>query len=495
MKPHILLNVHFNKILSKFHFQGRIKFYFKPDNDILFVHFETTFDVYIAYKIISEASFEFFLSFNSILKTKFARMLLFATHVCHFILFVEPSNAFDNSYISIFKSLRVIREKYVLKFLPKLLKNSNVASFLGKEGRLCSPRFIFFFEDVREGLESDSEVFKYEIEYEDIIYKMLRNDFVITNSTFNSLFSIPRNKRFLYFNTNDKLRVDPIEESTKLLMQYIEDDDGLDEIRPYRGFAKNYHDDKDMKEYEEKPSRNFLDLIQEHVDEAIQFGFDDSLGRFKGKSHFVRPTVKSWYEAFKVLHKIFVENAENESFEPSDPDYKSYLQNFHKIMDIDEQFFYDATVRAYDSAMQCYKDRLPNFYSKESHSKKLEQALETYRRHAKGPEAESLEEKLKEECETFWTSGKQLCEYSSLRGNPCVKPKHVNQEPNLHSSGIIFVSTCNCGKTQGKREDPYTIRQANFEFYNLMAISCSSCSKVESTVAFPIFQPSINDFK
>lgn len=37
-------------------------------------------------------------------------------------------------------------EKYVLKFLPKLLKNSNIGSFMGKEGRLCSPRFIFFFE-------------------------------------------------------------------------------------------------------------------------------------------------------------------------------------------------------------------------------------------------------------------------------------------------------------------------------------------------------------
>lgn len=45
-------------------------------------------------------------------------------------------------------------EKYVLKFLPKLLKNSNVGSFMGKEGRLCSPRFIFFFEKC---LNKDSE--------------------------------------------------------------------------------------------------------------------------------------------------------------------------------------------------------------------------------------------------------------------------------------------------------------------------------------------------
>ena len=104
--------------------EGRIKFYFETSGNIIYVHFETSFDSFIMYKLIDEFNATE-TSFNSTLRTKFARMLLFAIQVCHIIVLVEPSSNFDSSYLSIFKSLKLIREKYVLKFLPKLLKNSS----------------------------------------------------------------------------------------------------------------------------------------------------------------------------------------------------------------------------------------------------------------------------------------------------------------------------------------------------------------------------------
>ena len=33
--------------------------------------------------------------------------------------------------------------------------------------------------------------------------------------------------------------------------------------------------------------RQFMTLLKNHVDEALKSGFDDSLTKFKGKSHFV----------------------------------------------------------------------------------------------------------------------------------------------------------------------------------------------------------------
>lgn len=72
--------------------------------------------------------------------------------------------------------------------------------------------------------------------------------------------------------------------------------------------------------------------------------------------------------------------------------------------------------------------------------------------------------------------------------------KHVVTDLAEHSSGVVFVSTCNCGRTQGHREDPYTVRQANYEFYEIIGKSCTACVKLEN-VNFPTFQPSINDFK
>lgn len=78
---------------------------------------------------------------------------------------------------------------------------------MGKDGRLCSPRFIFYFEkclqeygkvsrrnflisllNINFSVLDDYEALqKLEFDTEDKIYKMLRNEFIITN---NRLLSI-----------------------------------------------------------------------------------------------------------------------------------------------------------------------------------------------------------------------------------------------------------------------------------------------------------------
>lgn len=159
------------------------------------------------------------------------------------------------------------------------------------------------------------------------------------------------------------------------------------------------------------------------------------------------------------------------------------------------RFFSDASTHGYDLALTNYSELLPHHFSRSYHESKLEAALAVFHKYARGPDAQSLEEKLKDTCETLWMNGKQQCEALSLRGNPCIMlARHASTEGSQHSSGIICVSVCNCGKTQGRREDPYTIKKANFEFYELMANSCSSCTKAE-IVEFPIFIPSSTEFK
>jgi protein SMG8 len=146
-------------------------------------------------------------------------------------------------------------------------------------------------------------------------------------------------------------------------------------------------------------------------------------------------------------------------------------------------------------ALSNYSELLPHHYSKSYHESKLDAALAVFRKYARGPEAQRLEEKLKDNCESIWMNGKQQCEVLSLRENPCIMvAKHTSTEGSSHSSGIIYVSTCNCGKTQGRREDPYTVRKANYEFYQLMTSSCATCEK-SSFIEFPVFVPSIMEFK
>jgi len=53
-----------------------------------------------------------------------------------------------------------------------------------------------------------------------------------------------------------------------------------------------------------------------------------------------------------------------------------------------------------------------------------------------------------------------------------------------HSAGAKIISHCNCGRKQGYRDEPFTIREANFAFYNRLGSEC--CDKLEN-VEFPIF--------
>lgn len=113
-------------------------------------------------------------------------------------------------------------------------------------------------------------------------------------------------------------------------------------------------------------------------------------------------------------------------------------------------------------------------------------------KYAKTSQISTFIEELRAVCEETWSNGKQQCESPSLRGYPCSLGKHDSSMD--HSSGVVYISTCNCGRTQGRRDDPYTIRQANYDFYLLLSNNCIACSKLEN-VTFAVFEPSTKDFR
>jgi protein SMG8 len=76
----------------------------------------------------------------------------------------------------------------------------------------------------------------------------------------------------------------------------------------------------------------------------------------------------------------------------------------------------------------------------------------------------------------------------------CVDSHDRSQLPLMeHSSGVRYISACNCGRKQGPREDPFTMRAANYDFYQLLGEECG-CNNLES-ICFPVFQPSTQDYR
>uniref|UniRef100_A0A182MBL4 Nonsense-mediated mRNA decay factor SMG8 n=1 Tax=Anopheles culicifacies TaxID=139723 RepID=A0A182MBL4_9DIPT len=497
---------------------GRVKFYFRAEGQTLFLHFDAPFDNFVLLSLAERMMLEkadesplHFIEFNSAIRTRFARVLLLALQVCHILVLVESSASFDMSYLSIFKSLKIIREKYVLKFLPKMLKSAKVGSFMGKDCRLCSPRLLFMFNLPENGdphLMDDIDVL--ETKVEDYINKMLRNEFIITNNSTMSLFSLPKTKPFVFYNESKTRNQDPLIESIDLLSMYLgkqqqtstgtlpdkDEQEILEQSKPYDCFGFSSTFKFELKDPTADEERSIFSLVQEHVEDALEFGFDenDSSGRQRIRTHFALPTTEAWYAMFKYMHELFIDNPNDPYYDAYDADYSAYLQNFHDIVDIDERFFGEICEQGLDLAMLKYKDMLPPHYSASYHETKYQEALNILMEYSRGPELKPSIERLKEYCDGIWQSGKQQCEYPSLRGNPCVLGMHKTVDPAEHSSGVIYVSSCNCGRTQGHREDPYTIRQANYEFYQIIAKSCSNCNRLER-VQFPVFEPSISDFR
>lgn len=93
-----------------------------------------------------------------------------------------------------------------------------------------------------------------------------------------------------------------------------------------------------------------------------------------------------------------------------------------------------------------------------------------------------------------------------MTGQPCVYPYHNipdgkadNTEEKTgipvksHSSRVTCVSACNCGRTQGTREDPFDLKDANYEFYQNLEKKCCSYLIHLRFPSFPIDDPSVKE--
>lgn len=175
--------------------------------------------------------------------------------------------------------------------------------------------------------------------------------------------------------------------------------------------------------------------------------------------------------------------------------FETYLNTQRFPLNYTFSYFTECCEYGLELAIENYKEMLPHFYSKDYHEQKIKQSMTVLSKYARGINVASSQQKLSATCTDIWLNGRQQCEYQSLRGNPCVMPKHdINSSDVTHNSGETIVSTCNCGRTQGIRVDPYTILQANYEFYKIMMTSCTSCTKVEA-FTFAIFEPSSNEYR
>ncbi|KYM81878.1 Protein SMG8 [Atta colombica] len=383
-----------------------------------------------------------FLSVWAHMKDKYARALLVLFHISHIMVLTHPTHTFDYSYVHLFRAMDIVRQK----ISPQLSDVLSCIHSLPKDwisnARPCSPRVLFYFETcpaVFQNPDNEANIKKLEHSLEDQIYHVLRKNRIVTNISSNSLFAIPANQEFVYVHTGNT-------------------------------------DSRDMLGYMARK------LIQ------------------SCKTSSSGTTLRS------------LSNLDSNPIIVDDTETDKELLMLHNLLDTDVKFSKSRCSKVLPRALQAYQENLPQHYTRAYHESKLAHAMAVFEMHARGPLFEEFNEKLQAECDKHWRAGRQMCEVLSLTGHPCTNPIHrggsegagggEQTEPREddselpvreHCSGVRYVCACNCGRVQGSREDPFSLRQANHDYFQMLAKQCG-CAQLES-IQFPVFQPSTHNYR
>ncbi|KAJ7566426.1 hypothetical protein O6H91_02G102400 [Diphasiastrum complanatum] len=170
---------------------------------------------------------------------------------------------------------------------------------------------------------------------------------------------------------------------------------------------------------------------------------------------------------------------------------ESALGYLESSKDLNMKFSASWCKKILPSALEVYLKGLPSCYPTALHIVHLQKALQAFQKMVGGPAVPPYSEKLKEDCEKVWKSGRQLCDAVSLTGKPCIYQVHEVPDsdkielPNFtrestsrvsadgiekhivkpHSSGIVFLHACACGRSRQLREDPFDYDCANVNFF------------------------------
>ncbi|XP_063367415.1 nonsense-mediated mRNA decay factor SMG8 [Cydia amplana] len=378
-------------------------------------------------------------------------------HLCHIVVLSSPTPVFDLGYLQLFKAI----DAYRTELAPR---TSAAVSSLGgaweAHGRSCCPRLLFHFRRAPRALARNPAGLKrLEHAVEDQLYFILRKARIITNVCAKSLFAIPKNEEFVYMSADEAHCARDVSALVRGLVRRCAGVEPVDN-RPERGGLRQF--------------------IQGHVDLAFGEGFDDNVGKYAmSTSFFELPAASAWRSAAQALAPLYLEPPAAEG------------GALHDSLATDVRFSHARCAKVLPIAQASYAEGLPAHYSSQHHAHKVGVALGVLHTMARGPVAGAAEARLRAACTAAWRS-RSLCEAPSLTAHPCIHPEHDNTKE--HSSGVRYISACNCGRSKCSRDDPYTVKAANCTFYTTAAAECGVCSTLTS-VAFPVFTPSTPTYR
>ncbi|CAH3928491.1 protein SMG8 [Pieris brassicae] len=385
-------------------------------------------------------------------------------HLCHIVILSSPTPVFDVGYLQLFKAIDAYRNELTGPITSALIE-AGVSDAWEARGRFCCPRLLFHFRRAPTPLRKNPTALKrLEHAIEDQIYFILRKSRVITNVCVKSSFAIPKNEEFVYISTEEG--TGNARDMSTLVRGLVQMCSG---IQP-----------------EPNSRQTFAQFLQMHLDVAFEQGFNDNVGKYAmSTSFFELPSAKSWRTRAQALVPIYMKES------PTLSDDQDNGDALFDALATDVRFSKARCAKVLPIAQASYAEGLPSHYSSQHHNHKVNIALGVVEAMARGPLAGGARSRLRAACATTWKT-RRLCEAPSLTSHPCINPDHDGSKD--HSSGVRYISVCNCGRSKCSRDDPYTVKAANFTFYSHAAEECGVCNTLQS-IEFPVFQPSTPSFR
>ncbi|CAI4228280.1 unnamed protein product [Auanema sp. JU1783] len=414
-----------------------IEAYFCPTNNCVFFLINGPSDLQCLESMFLKEEKDFFSQINKCDNDYFT-LLHFAFVVSHIVCFCEPAPRLDMSLVKHIKSsnnIRLSARGHIIKHLDSTFgegtKLSKAIEYWNEEGRLLSPRLIFGFHRnvirVELGNQKKREIYeKLENSLEEQIFHVFRYYKMINSGKSSSIGYLP-NGQYAHLFLPGVVSSNPLSDLLDLTLgEKVED-----------------------VENRKTSSKSFSKFLKQNM--------DDVRGVLNDGGLFI--TLKDFIRGAQAVDQVIQKGKFSDLATKKTENFLEQLTTKH-IGD------------AVNHYLKSVKER--NIVSKAEHDQGFTDAVAYLDSVLIGCREKAMT-RLRDGCNFHWEGcGRQRCEQQSLTGHNCNMAIHsyvgdASVDENkweLHNSGITFISTCSCGSTQGLRKDPFTLKEANYDFYN-----------------------------
>ncbi|CAF2410601.1 unnamed protein product [Rotaria sp. Silwood2] len=460
------------------------EYYYDHLNNTIYIHLRSFHDTYQLLHLIDnindDTSIKNFAHLWENKQANFIKKSLICFLLSHIIIISHSSHTFDLNYLRFFRIIELLRHKTkpaVLEAIRSLniLKDADINMH---DGRLCVPRALFIFEnhhhkgnDTPGGgdRDDDQKLINMAQNLEDIIFNALRCSYIISNQINSALFTIAHKQPFVFIHRCYK-ESSSLGQTQKLL--------GI-----LQGFVKQTKDSSSNSNifnrsntHQQDDAQAFKRFLFRHIEEALTDGWSNdgiSGGARSESSSFELCTYSIWINLFNSVRELF------ETIPATNKIMRQAFGMLRANIDPDGKLNETRCKKYLPMAIKYYEDGLPSRYTQHFHEQRLQATIEFFATYARGSSSKRYVQQLSEQCTRLWHDGRQLCEAISLTRNPCKNELHrvpgeedSNDSANLahlpvraHNSKIQLMAASNCGQILQEREDPFDLKEANYDFY------------------------------